>query len=566
LKALSELNAPVGRGLLAAIILLLVAALLGGVLAGCADDITKPKNPASPPTQSEGAPETPGEPPDKPVEPSPAGEVEFKEIASYEVDGELWTINFKDTVSPDGKWVLATQSDAKGVRMVALPLDGKAGEARALHYADREWTSNHMFGYYPLGWVSETQCLFVVQGWQNIGPHKGKRGVAVFRGDVGKDPAAVEEAGFIALSEGLLNSGGFFPAQNKAYLHVPKAIWEFDAANNGLKKIKGDLPTYEGLFYAKQSPDGRYFVYDIREKDAYGIYLFDTQTGRQEPLLPAGETMSFYPFWSPDGKYVAAYTVKLKKDVKAPGPGQPVVWQDYDILEGEDGPQTACDSITVVGLDGKIAQSIRVEGKKISTFRWGSGSNAIGFTAGRIGTGAGGVEQVIHDSMWLTSSGDALKDGASGEPFKVVDIAPAKEGENVYVMVDTVDSDGGGIIYTEYGDDKIFTKHVRLESSRAEPDAVEAGFEGWGMEYLSNDPMVGVLSNPQWSAVYAFQPRGWNEVARFEPNRQTLVLGYNDDVLAVANCPLWNPDMAKPGAKVEKSTIKAYKVVVGGAR
>ncbi|MGE5484317.1 MAG: hypothetical protein ACM3X4_04775 [Ignavibacteriales bacterium] len=570
------------KGPAAAIVaVLVVTAFLSGVLAGCTVRPAAPGAPAGPQAPAGGGSPGGGQPEqgDQPAQPgtapetpagspggSPAGQgVEFKETLSYEIEGELWTINFKETMSPDGRWVLATQTDTAGVKMVALPLDGAAGDPRILHSADRAWTSNNVFGYYSLGWLSGTQCLFATQGWQNTGPHKGQRGVAIFAGDVAKDPASVEEVGFIALPDGSLNSGILIPERKKAYLHVPRTIWEFDAANNRLRQVKSDLPSYDGLFFPKPSPDGRYYVYDIREDDAYGIYLLDTETGQQRPLLPAGETMSFYPFWSPDGKYIAAYTVYKKQGAKATQPGQAIDWADYDILEGEDGPQSASDAITVVDLDGKVAHTIKVEGKKLSTFRWGPGSNAIGFLTGNVGTAGGGVEQVIHDGVWLAPSGDALKDGAAGEPLMAAAVERSEPGEDVYITIGAVDADGGGVLYTEYRTDKILTRHARLESSKA-PETMEAGFEGWGMEYVSGDPMVGAVSNPQWSAVYVFEPRGWRELVRFGPNRQTLVLGYNGDVLAVTNNPFWNPYMAKPGAEPEKAIIKAFKVIKANAK
>lgn len=539
-------------------------------LTGCVGRGAAPKAPAGPsqPAETGGGQSGGTQPPNAPVSspaitPAPGARVEFKEVHSYEVDGELWTVNFKHTISPGGKWVLAAQTDATGVKMAALPLDAAAGKVHTLHSADRNWTSNHLFGYYPLGWASETRCLFAVQGWQNIGPHKGKRGVAVFAGDVGKEPAAAaEEVAFIGLSKGLLRFGGLALERKKAYFHVSKAIWEFDVATSKLRQVKGNLPDYEGLFFPKLSPDGRYLAYDLRERNAHGVYLLDTETGQQKPLLPTGETMSFYPFWSPDGKYVAAYAVNKKKGANSSTqPGQGINWQDYDLLEGEDGPQAASDAITVVNLEGKVVQTIKVEGKKLSYFRWGSGSNAIGFVVGKSGIGGGGIEQILPESLWLVASGDALSAGASGSPIRAATITREKPDENVYVIIGAVDSDGAGIVYNEYRTDISYVRHARLESSKAEPDKMEAAFSGWGMDYVYGNPMVGVLEGAQWSAVWAFQPTGMSEIARFGPNRHTMVLGYNGDVLAIANCPFWSPDMAKPGAKVEKAVMKAYRVV-----
>jgi dipeptidyl aminopeptidase/acylaminoacyl peptidase len=446
--------------------------------------------------------------------------------------------------------------------MVALSLDPATGkEARVLHSVDRNWTSNHLFGYYPLGWVSDTRCLFAIQGWQNTGPHRGKRGVAILAGDVGVEPATAEEVAFISLSQGLLNSGLMVPERGKAYLHTPKVIWEYDPATNKIRQVKGDLPNYDGLFFPRPSPDGRYYVYDLREKDAHGVYLLDTETGQQKPILPTGETMSFYPAWSPDGKYIAAYTVDRKKGSDAGAQvDQGVLWRHFDLLEGEDGPESVGDRITVVDLNGRMVQTIEVEGQKVGIFKWGPYSNAIGFLAGTIETGDGGLRQFQADSAWLVSSGDALANGATPSPLKAATIKVYAPERVIHALLWGVDSDGGGVLYNEYHEDKVLIKHARLESSKAEPEVIEGAFSDWGMEYVCRDPMVGTVENGQRSAVWAFQPHGMREVARFGPNRHTMILGCSGDVLAVANSPFWMPDMAKPGAKAEKAVVKVYRI------
>ena len=76
------------------------------------------------------------------------------------------------------------------------------------------------------------------------------------------------------------------------------------------RAVKEGLPTYDGLFYSRLSPDASAYVYELHEAASeHGIYLLETATGVQKPFALNGDTLSFYPAWSPDGQYVAMYNV-----------------------------------------------------------------------------------------------------------------------------------------------------------------------------------------------------------------------------------------------------------------
>jgi len=524
---------------------LVSALILAVVMTGCSPGETP-------------AHETPRQVPQEPAKvPTTTDQAEFKEIHSYEIDGQLWTLNPGQTISPDSRWVLATQTDADGTRVIALPLAENPAGAQVLHSADRNWTENRLFGYYPLGWTSPRRCLFLVQGWQNAGPHKGKSGIAIYESDLGDRGAITDEVAFIELRNGMVKSAFLVTGTKKVYLHVSKTIWECDLNSRKTRVVADGLPVYDGLFFVKPSPDGRYFAYDLYEDGAHGVYILDSETGVQRPLLPTSETMSFFPAWSPDGKYIAAYTVR-KKSKPQEASGQGPLWQSYDVLEGEDGSQPVADAITVVDTTGRVVQTIRVEGQKVGYFRWGPRSNAIGFLSGSVQTVEGGIGQLQAEGVWLVPSGEGLSKEAHAEPLRLATIERSKPDENVYAMVWGVDPDGGGVLYNELRPDKALIKHARLESSKDGPDELEGDFADWGMEYQRGDIPIATVQTLDGSAVWAFRPTGRQEIVRFRPNRHTMVLGYNGNVLAVADCPLWSPEMAKPGAKVDKGVVKVF--------
>ena len=99
------------------------------------------------------------------------------------LDGQLMTANRGEVISPDGKYLLAGVRGDPTETMAAIPITA-ASEPIALYSVDRSWTTNNLVQWYPVGWLSDTKCLFIVHGWQNQGVHKGERGTAILTGDL----------------------------------------------------------------------------------------------------------------------------------------------------------------------------------------------------------------------------------------------------------------------------------------------------------------------------------------------------------------------------------------------
>jgi Tol biopolymer transport system component len=278
-------------------------------------------------------------------------------------------------MSPDGKHLLLVESSSESQKLVAMPLS--AGETKdiVLYSVDARWTQDNSLDYVPLGWLSPGQCLFVSTGWQSQGPNKDKRGAAILAGDVGK--ASVEEVAFIPLPEGLLHSVRYVAGTGKVYLEVSRAVWIIDAKTGAAKQVKGDLPVYDGMFVAHLSPDASTWVYQLHDVGGrHGIYTLDAATGAEKPLIPNGDTMSFYPAWSPDGKYMALYVV-----VRSPG-ATDTTWNNYGVYPGEDGPLPIGTSIAIVDRSGNPVKTIAVDGKVLAYFKWAWDSKSIAFVAG----------------------------------------------------------------------------------------------------------------------------------------------------------------------------------------
>jgi len=218
-------------------------------------------------------------------------------LASFEVTGEHWYIVPESALSPDGKYMAVVNRGSQRYELLAVALEGSEPEMIAIESVDRQWISNNFFAYRPLAWASDERLIYAKHGWQKGGIHEGQRGLAIMAANI-KDKA-IEEIYFMELPLGCyLRDQAYVPQKDKVYLAVRQAtgnsIWEMDLKTNELRLIKDRLPTYDGLFYAKISPDGSCYVYNLYEEDRNGIFILDVTTGEERPLLPNGDTMSFY--------------------------------------------------------------------------------------------------------------------------------------------------------------------------------------------------------------------------------------------------------------------------------
>ncbi|MGE5542347.1 MAG: TolB family protein [Bacillota bacterium] len=472
------------------------------------------------------------------------------------VDGWIWTANPRQAISPRGDYALLVRRAASGDAVIAMPLGAGDDGVVTLHTADAVWIREHSPEYnpehYPLGWIDDTRCLFAIYGHQSTGPHQGERGVSIWMGDV--NLASSKETAFIPLAEGLFKSGRLISQKGKAYLHVTAAIWEYDVRKDGLRVVSGGMPTYDGLFRPRLSPDGRYYAYDLHEQRGNGVHVLDAGTGTEMALLLNGETASFYPSWSPDGRYVAAYTCRLKKGA-SPRPGYTEESEIYNMLPDEDGPQPVSDCITVVRPDGTIVRTIEVKGKTVSRFVWGARSDVIGFVAGTVVVVPGksreeqGGMKFIADSVWIARVAGGEGTGTEGDPICLADIEPAAPGEDRGVTVAAVEPDGKGVLYLEWRNDAWSFNRVRMGDPRGASRMAEGRVAGGGVCPVFGDSVAALVENRESVGVWVFDPLGAKEIARFEPEGSVWVCGYNNDTLVVTS----------DGRQGEGSVVRVYR-------
>lgn len=513
------------------VLCLLVLVVIVSLVTGCGKRSQEPPGPVGSDNGNGPKQTTPGE---SPSESEGQTHVKPHLVKSYEVPGQVWSVNPNRAISPDGKNLLAVRYDTDGTEIVVLPISD-AGTANpgglVLHSVDNESIQERMFGYYPLGWISTTECIFIVQGWQNQGAHKGKCGVALFVGDV--EEGSSEETTFIDLpEEGYLGSGTLVPEAGKAYVYADEGIWAYDIRERVLTLLKGGLLTYDGLFNPKISPDGRHFVYEIYEDDKRGIFLLDTATGSEKPLLPLGETMSFYPSWSPDGQYIAAYTASRRANDSG-GDNSENDWDDYEILAAEDGLLPVAGAISIVDLNGKIVSSIKVKGKMVSDFKWSPGGDVVAFLCGSVrksGEGLEGFNEFVPESIYLA--------GLGKEPSltELTDISRDTLEEGTYLVLAGVDPDGRGVLYNYYGSETVSVWHVRT-GSPDDPIKVEDGVSYYDPIPVYGDSLLSIVEGFEKSGVWLFTPDGAEQIVGFEGSGTTSLLGFDEDTVVIGNEP-----------------------------
>lgn len=347
-----------------------------------------------------------------PQETTPVVIVEPQLIVETAVEGFIVNSDLSEhLVSPDGSYFLAVRNDGLGSYLGVFPIDVVDEEASGeipVESVSREWLLASSFSYWPLGWTSDTEFVYAKVGWQPAGTHKGERGVALVVGRFDRNSGTVsadEEAFFeLPYRDSVLRTL-FLPERNQVYLNNNTTIWRFDVAQRQLAVLKSGLPDY---VYRQPvpSPDGNYYVYELNEKDKSGIFIFDTTTLEERPLLPNGDTMSFFPAWSYDGKYIAAYTIPRKEGATG------TAWHDYGLFVGEDTAQSIGTSITVVDTGGNLVATIGVEDKYVQDFLWSHNDHTIGFVTSTEAESHSPDDEWLYrltvcDSVWMARIGQA---------------------------------------------------------------------------------------------------------------------------------------------------------------
>lgn len=442
--------------------------------------------------------------------------VEVKQLA---LEGRLVASHKGKGISPDGKFLLAALMGDESDSMVAIPIT-EDGETVFFYSMDASWTHNNLVQWYPIGWLSNTECLFIVHGWQDQGPHRGKRGTSIFVGNTETGTSSLLAYSDVPTQGEIVDEAVLTP-EGKVYIRVSQKFWEFDVSSKNLRLLRDDFPSYFGLFHVAVSPTADHVMYSSLDRDdKSGIYVMDVASGIERPLLPIGDSLSFYPSWSPDGKYVAAYTARRADSPVIEGA------TIYNLIPGEDGPLPAAQAITILDAAGNIRRTITVEDQFLSHMAWLADGKSLVFLSGPVTFGKWGeVQDMEYSEAWIVD----ITEGAA--PLRVADIS-AIEKETLqptsYIYPVASLPDATGALLTIASTEATAVWRV---STTGSPVKIADGW--WETARLTpnyKDSVVGLISDGVTSNLWLVAPQSVTQFGHPLP-AGTGIAAYSEDLL-----------------------------------
>lgn len=433
--------------------LVAVAQGLALALAGCST------GPAAPPV--EGQTVTPETGPGVSTAPLPVTPPKVKETAKIDLPpGPL--VYLDHTLSPDGRWavILSTQGGKKA-ELWLYPVDeGKGRLVASINEKDYQAGSLLLRS---LGWTQDNELVFTRQGTQPEGIHKGQRGLVFFTVRVDDPQSSPQEAAWLPTGSAHVNEVYPDLAHDRVFVHTGRTIWRVSLDGSEPLALRRNLPSYDGLFYPRLSPGGTHFVYELWEPKQSGIYVLDTASGAETCLAPRGETMSFAPTWSPDGRHLAYYTATGKKGNTDP-------YDKYDIIPGEDAPLPIAAAIQIASPDGKKQVQLAIPGQKLAYFTWSEDGRHLAFAAGEVSSLPGQPAESLvlkSVSLWVAD--------VEGELTKVADLG---EGPLVIISLRAVLPEVPAVYFLtqEEKDNALWLARAGEEPRRVRPPEQTTGY------------------------------------------------------------------------------------------
>lgn len=487
---------------------------------------------------------TPPSPPDPP-DPQTLTVVDPVELVRADWDGRWVTEDKSRCISPDGKHLLVAILGDSAETMAAVPLPqgdpdrnlddpgepATVGDPITLYSVDTSWTKHNLVQWIPIGWLSDDRCVFIVHGWQDQGEHDGERGTAVMVGDISSKTVSLV-AFMDSPVPGEIVDEAVLTESGTLIVRVSEKIWSVDIQAREKKLIREDFPDYGPLFYFAISPKGDYAVYSLNEDDRRGVFIMDLATAEEKPLLLAGDTFSFYPSWSPDGKYIMAYTASPLEDVSGQG------LQLYTLLPAEDGPFPAAEAITVVDVQGNAVKTIRLdapEGEQgqrhfLFQFAWLADSEHMVFVSGPVTLGKWGeVRSMDYTGVWI---GDVTE---GSEPVKCADLAAVQDqmgGQISHIYPVSSLPDGTGALLSVLSADSQSIWRVTIDGPATK--VLDGWWETARLQPFFLDAVAGVLGQEDGSALYAVSSSKVIPIGEKSADGMSIV-AYTDDMLVAAS-------------------------------
>lgn len=385
---------------------LMLAVVLG--IAGCGGEMPEPEGPSSKVLEPEGAV----------VELAMEGSK--VERATAILEGQIDYFEGRELFSPDFKWAAFSGTQKGfGQGIWAFALDGS--DAELVEKIEGQDFESGNYRLWLLGWDAENRLIYAVSGEELI-----------FKKYDPKDRKS-EEVGRLPLEGGYWTHMVFSRQRDAIFVDLVSEIWKVDVSEKAVSRLIGELPSYDGLFYPRLSPNGDYFAYEKYEPDVPGIYVLDTETGEERLLAGDGEVLRFSPAWAPDGLHLMYYGAVKGED------------GSFDLVQGENYPYPLGNFLEVAEVKTGKLTKIEVPGKKVGYARWNSNGTAIAFsTISDIALSEQDVESVEWDSLCTADLSGNVREIAKNLKVPLIS---HMEDDNVFYIADRDFLDGGGPLY-----------------------------------------------------------------------------------------------------------------------
>ncbi|NLG85936.1 MAG: hypothetical protein GX489_01750 [Firmicutes bacterium] len=325
--------------------------------------------------------------------------------------------------SPDGRY-LAIFGEKNGYGLWLWDRHTKATR-RLVQLLDR--SGERLTSLTFFGWSQDGHSLFyAVDGIQSEGQLLGKNGVLVRQLGLDGQERAVA---WLPGEGAFIRSWLFNPQNNRLLLHRGQDLWMVDTAQRRSKKVKSNLPVWDGLFWVALSPTGEKAVYPEPESDKHRLIIVDINTGR-ETLVGNVNEYSFYPVWSPNGEKLAFLSASFGG-------------QGYDFQIGEDGPLPPATKILVVTKEGQLlAEHIPQNQEKAGAPVWSADSRQLAFLSAAVSSTKDGFSEVKWRRLLLATSAHELQDwgSVSGDWITIGGFTPDNKAVLLYIY-----EAGGGV-------------------------------------------------------------------------------------------------------------------------
>lgn len=315
--------------------------------------------------------------------------------------------------------------------------------------------------FYILGWKDDTLYYMKAEGEEK------EKGFSFYSFNTQNKNS--KKLAFLNLENLYVGNFKFVPEKNRVILFVPGKFLQIELDNGNISLLKSGLPSYDGLFYSRISPDGRFIAYSYLEPERRGIYVFDVENKKEQRVAISKDADYFMPQWSYDGRYLAFYF--LKKNEKG----------ELEFVEGEDGPYPIGDGIKVVDLKENEQFDVTLEDekgkKRIGYFYFNKDSNFLLFTgislenAGKLREFSikFDMENMINipfEGLWFFDLNEKTSKKISGE--KRLGFYPsAVISKNEYYYFDSYDHGWQELRYFKNGSEKeVFGKDYSFMSGR----------------------------------------------------------------------------------------------------